>query len=226
MNTTRVRVAAFSDQPMLLMGLEALVETDPLLDLAISCTDLADFRKRVALARAGVLLLDITPEVNFAVLKELQDLNPGCKVVLWAESVTPEFALQALAAGVSGILRKNLSLDTHRRCFHKVHAGELWFEKSVTESAHSARRVALSRREGQLVGLLSRGMSNKQIAGRLGISEGTVKVYLSHLYQKSGVRDRFDLALCGLKNFQMHAAPGKFELRITSLIIDTPRAEA
>jgi DNA-binding CsgD family transcriptional regulator len=68
----------------------------------------------------------------------------------------------------------------------------------------TARRYSLTRREGQLVTLLAQGLKNKEIATSLNISEGTVKVYLSRLFQKLGVKDRFELALYGLKNL----APG------------------
>jgi DNA-binding CsgD family transcriptional regulator len=72
----------------------------------------------------------------------------------------------------------------------------------------AAKRVALSQREGQLITLLSRGLKNKEIAFILQITEGTVKVYLSHLFQKVGVKDRFELALFGLKNLTAgHAQP-------------------
>ena len=64
----------------------------------------------------------------------------------------------------------------------------------------SRRPIALTKREGQLVSLLSQGLKNKEIASMLLISEGTVKVYLSRLFQKVGVKDRFELALYGLKN--------------------------
>ncbi len=76
----------------------------------------------------------------------------------------------------------------------------MWFEKALTDSIMSARRYSLTRREGQLVSLLSQGLKNKEIATALTISEGTVKVYLSRLFQKLGVKDRFELALYGLKN--------------------------
>src|SRR5450432_2214071 len=68
----------------------------------------------------------------------------------------------------------------------------------------SASRYSQTRSEGQLVTLLAQGLKNKEIATALNISEGTVKVYLSRLFQKLGVKDRFELALYGLKNL----APG------------------
>jgi DNA-binding CsgD family transcriptional regulator len=62
--------------------------------------------------------------------------------------------------------------------------------------------IPLTRREGQLVMLLSQGLKNKEISAALSISEGTVKVYLSRLFQKVGAKDRFELALYGLRNFR------------------------
>ena len=93
------------------------------------------------------------------------------------------------------------------KCLQKVQAGELWFEKALTDSFLCARRVALTQREGQLVSLLSQGLKNKEIATTLMISEGTVKVYLSRLFQKVGVKDRFELALFGLKNLTTGQLP-------------------
>ena len=62
------------------------------------------------------------------------------------------------------------------------------------------KRVSLTRREGQLVGLIAQGLKNKELGYALGITEGTVKVYLSRIFKKLGVNDRFELALYALKN--------------------------
>ena len=112
-----------------------------------------------------------------------------------------------MGLGVRGILRKTLPTDLQVKCLQKVQAGELWFEKALTDSFLCARRVALTQREGQLVSLLSQGLKNKEIATTLMISEGTVKVYLSRLFQKVGVKDRFELALFGLKNLTTGQLP-------------------
>ena len=108
--------------------------------------------------------------------------------------------MQAMSLGVRGILRKTLPVETLMRCLQKVNEGELWFEKALTDSLMTARRYSLTRREGQLVTLLTQGLKNKEIATELHISEGTVKVYMSRLFQKLDVKDRFELALYGLRN--------------------------
>ena len=135
--------------------------------------------------------MDLTAEITFAVLSDMKHAMNGSRIVLWVNSISTELAFQAMGLGVRGILRKTLPTDLQVKCLQKVQAGELWFEKALTDSFLCARRVALTQREGQLVSLLSQGLKNKEIATTLMISEGTVKVYLSRLFQKVGVKDRF-----------------------------------
>jgi DNA-binding NarL/FixJ family response regulator len=196
-------IIIYSDQPILTAGIKSLINGDPRFTLCASCSTVPALQEHLASESPDLALLDLTPEVTRAGLQELQNLAPECKLVLWANSISADFALDALTTGVRGILRKTLSVDAHLQCLHRVLAGNLWFEKTLTDSLRSARRVSLSRRESQLVTLLSRGLKNKEISRELGITEGTVKVYLSHLFQKSGTKDRFDLAIHGLKHLDM-----------------------
>jgi DNA-binding CsgD family transcriptional regulator len=64
----------------------------------------------------------------------------------------------------------------------------------------SQQQVALTPRQGQIVALVAQGLKNKEIAFSLGITEGTVKVYLYKLFKKLGINDRLDMALYGRKN--------------------------
>jgi DNA-binding CsgD family transcriptional regulator len=116
--------------------------------------------------------------------------------------ISTEVAHQALELGVRGILRRNLSLELTLKCLRKVAEGELWCDKSLASACLSGRSVSLSPRESQIVALLTEGQKNKEIATRLSISEGTVKVYLSKLLAKAGAKDRYELALFGLRNIQ------------------------
>jgi two-component system response regulator DesR len=147
-----------------------------------------------------LLLLDLTSNMHFSILVKLKQAAVRSKIVLWVHSISTELALQAMGQGVRGVLRKALPTERLIRCLMRVQEGELWFEKALTDSLLGAQQFRLTRREGQLVSLISQGMKNKEIATALNISEGTVKVYLSRLFQKLGVKDRFELALYGLKN--------------------------
>jgi DNA-binding CsgD family transcriptional regulator len=73
-------------------------------------------------------------------------------------------------------------------------------KKNLLESTLSQKRVALTQRQGQILSLVTQGLKNKEIAFAMGITEGTVKVYLYKVFQKLGMNDRLDMALYGRKN--------------------------
>lgn len=189
-----------SDEPILAEGLARILAGCEALDLVSYCPGMDGLRTQMEAIQPDLVLVDLTAGITFGVLSGLHEAASQAKIVLWVHSISTELALQAMSLGVRGILRKTLPTDTLLRCLMRVNDGELWFEKALTDSIMSARRYSLTRREGQLVSLLSQGLKNKEIATALTISEGTVKVYLSRLFQKLGVKDRFELALYGLKN--------------------------
>jgi DNA-binding NarL/FixJ family response regulator len=189
-----------SDEPVLAQGLARILEATHGLELCAYCPNLDALPAQVDRYKPDILVLDMTAETNFGVLARLQEAPFQSKVVLWAYSLSTELALQALSLGIRGILRKTHSAETLIRCLTRIGAGELWFDKTFTDSLATARRYSLTWREGQLVTLLCEGLKNKEIATILRITEGTVKVYLSRLFEKLDVKDRFELALVGLKN--------------------------
>ena len=189
-----------SDEPILAEGLRRILSGSDGLNLISWCPKLDELRGEIEVHQPDLLLVDLTAEVNFSVLSSLHQIARHARIVLWVHTISTELALQAMSLGIRGILRKTLPIESLMRCLGRVNEGELWFEKTLTDSIMTARRYSLTRREGQLVTLLSQGMKNKEISTALNISEGTVKVYLSRLFQKLGVKDRFELALYGLKN--------------------------
>jgi two-component system nitrate/nitrite response regulator NarP len=201
------RILLYSDEPILSKGLESVLRQVEGFELLPVCGTLAGLLEQMARHAPELVLMDLTSEVTFGVLSEMKHALTHTRIVLWVNHISTELAFQAMGIGVRGILRKTLPTDLQVKCLQKVQAGELWFEKALTDSFLCARRVALTQREGQLVSLLSQGLKNKEIATTLMISEGTVKVYLSRLFQKVGVKDRFELALFGLKNLSTGQLP-------------------
>jgi DNA-binding NarL/FixJ family response regulator len=194
------RILLCSAEPVLVRGLESVLRHVDGFDLLPSCGSIATLQEQLAGSHPDVLVLDLSREVTFAVLGGLKQLVPDTAIVLWVSAISTELAFQAMGLGIRGILRKQLPAELQVKCLQKVHAGELWFEKALTDSFLTARRVVLTNRESQLVSLLAQGLKNKEIAASMMVSEGTVKVYLSRLFEKAGVKDRFELALFGLKN--------------------------
>lgn len=205
------QVLLFTDEPVLAAGFTGVLSSVPDFDCVSVCRSVTELVEAVPKLLPDVLLIDLTPEVTFGLLTQLQREAPGSRIVLWVRTISTELAYQAMELGVRGVLRKTLAPELMVKCLHKVSEGELWFDKSLTASFLSAKMVALTRRESQLVALLSQGLKNKEIASTLQISEGTVKVYLSRLFQKVGVKDRFELALYGLRNLQNMAGDSSEE---------------
>jgi DNA-binding NarL/FixJ family response regulator len=218
-----------SDEPILAEGLAAILADSEVLNLVSYCRGIDGLRLQMETHQPDLLLVDLTAGITFSVLSGLHEVASHAKIVLWVHSISTELALQSMSLGVRGILRRTLPTETLLRCLTRVNEGELWFEKALTDSIMSARRYSLTRREGQLVSLLSQGLKNKEIATALTISEGTVKVYLSRLFQKLGVKDRFELALYGLKNLTpgggtMENAPDAGGRRSATPVWQPPRS--
>lgn len=194
-----LNVLLYTTEPVLVLGVgSAFGGTD--CRLAAICDTVPALLMSLARVRYGILLIDVTADLNIGMLSEIKDQAHGSPIVIWVDKVSTEFVGQAINLGVKGILRKSLSLELQVRCLEKVGSGDLWVEKALVASLLSSRRIVLTWREQQLVRLLVQGLKNKEIAFRLGLSEGSVKVYFSHLFQKVGVTDRFELALYAIQH--------------------------
>jgi len=213
-----IRVALYCDQPVLIAGFQALIAAEPNLRLSCACGILTDYFAHLEQSRPEIALVDAPPQLNPSSILEISRHAPTSRIVLWVHSVNVQLAHELKEAGIAGILRKQLSGELIIRCLTKVAAGELWFERELMSSMLGARPVRLSPREQQLVALVSQGLSNKQIASALVISEGTVKVYFSRLFRKLGVSDRFELALFGLQNRRLDEMPSDLP-RFRSIVV-------
>ncbi|HVW07806.1 MAG TPA: response regulator transcription factor [Bryobacteraceae bacterium] len=192
------RILLNSDHTILTAGLRAVLEAGNEFSMA-SWPSIENVAERAVTEEAGVILLDMTQATSLETITRLCRDAP-VPVVLWIDDAATEFISQALSSGVLGLVRKRASQSMLTECLREVAQHRLWVENDLSRQLLSTRNVKLTRRERQLASLLAQGLKNKEIAYRLGITEGTVKVYLSRLYGKLGVNDRFDLALFALKN--------------------------
>lgn len=159
-----------------------------------------------------LLVVELTPSITLDGLSELKSVAPGAALVLWFDTLLPEFAAQALRLGTRALLPKTSSVEIHADCLRRVANGGIWVENGLSAQLLSVKQTNLTRRERQLMTLLAQGLKNKEIAWRLAITEGTVKVYLSRLFEKVGANDRFDLALLALKNMSSDQSCGQEHL--------------
>jgi DNA-binding NarL/FixJ family response regulator len=128
---------------------------------------------------------------------------PGIAPVVWGAALTENEALRLLQLGARGVVHKTAPLEVLLRCFRSVAAGSIWMEEGLMpDQDRSIRggRSPLTAREAQVMELVERGMKNKDIGRTLGIQTGTVKIHLKHIFEKTGIRGRYGLALSGLRD--------------------------
>src|SRR5712691_6982069 len=201
------------------------VTAEGIRNLLSDCPDLKFEQATDSLSRAMEMLRESSPSVvvvdkAFGIqtilewLTELRtadpDLSTRTGIVIWGVSVTEAEALRFLQAGARGILRKTATIPMLVACLRSVAAGRTWMEDCVfRDSGRSERypRSELTTREQQVLELVEQGFKNKDIAVDLGIRPGTVKIHLKHIFEKTGVRGRYGLALSGLKERGLMSAP-------------------
>jgi DNA-binding NarL/FixJ family response regulator len=130
-------------------------------------------------------------------LAALRKAAPQARLILWGRSFSEELRHHALQLGMGGFIPRGGSREDFVKNLLIAVSGEA--TGGSPRPAHS-KTVSLTKRESQLVTLLTQGMRNKEIATCIGITEGTVRIYLSKLFAKIGARDRFEVAVFGLKN--------------------------
>ena len=196
----RIRIALYTGQPFVAQGLAAVLRVRADFELAACRETLSGTLECLRCTRPDVLLIHPISGISLSDLREIRSAANRCQIALWGQELGGEFAFQAMQMGVRSILPDNTSIDDLLTALHNIHRGVLCFETDLMESVLSQKSVALTRRQAQIVSLVAQGLKNKEIAFSMGITEGTVKVYLYKLFKKLGVNDRLDMALYGLRN--------------------------
>jgi DNA-binding NarL/FixJ family response regulator len=203
MNTlNRIKVFACEAQPVAAEGLSKVLATCDDLEFVGSSTNLSEALEAVRGLQPDILLVDQTAglKVVFQFLSDVRSTRPQCQPVLWVSDLAEIDCFRALQLGARGILKKTFPVDVVIQCLRSVGQGNIWIESSL--SGHDAafeRRSSprLTPREREIVHHVCAGMKNKEIAAALTITAGTVKVHLMHIFEKTGVKDRFELAVHG-----------------------------
>jgi DNA-binding NarL/FixJ family response regulator len=203
-----VSILFWTQQPFVGRGLADVLRDRPDYHLVDCCDSLPAALACIKAAQPALVLVYLTSRVSLSDVSAVRAAGDRAQIVLWGEGLNGEFALQAMQLGVRGILAGNTSIDGLLSALDNVHRGVLCFERELMDTVLSQTRVALTRRQGQIVSLVAQGFKNKEIASAMGITEGTVKVYLYKLFRKLGMNDRLDMALYGLKNLFVAQAVG------------------
>jgi two-component system nitrate/nitrite response regulator NarP len=148
-----------------------------------------------------LLDLQMPGGTGMEVLRKLSREGSRPKVILLTAGIDDSSLLEAKALRVEGIVLKNSDPAYLLECLDRVAAGASWIDPEIGErigelsQRFDSHRPPLAPRERELIRFVARGLRNREIAEELGVTEGTVKVYLHAVFDKLGVKNRTELAI-------------------------------
>src|SRR5262245_5202250 len=202
-----IAVSIVSDDRISSEGLRRILANDGSLRLT-PVADQPPLPRAIRAANAHVILLDGRMHNAIALCEQLHQDSDGPTIILFAVADDDEQGINALAAGARGILQRSARPEDIARAVHVVYDGQIWAPRHLIVAAWlgDMKRAAIERRtaaaiephltarELEVLHHAAAGLGNKEVAKTLSISEATVKVHLTRIFQKLGLRGRARLA--------------------------------
>jgi DNA-binding NarL/FixJ family response regulator len=200
-----IRLVVADDHPFILDGVENLFRLEKDFQLLARCKDGIETIQAVRSHRPDIVILDIRmPEKDgLTIAREMQAEKLPTRVVLLTAELEDDQLLEAVRSGVRGIVLKEMAPQLLVQCIRKVHAGEQWIERRSTalnlekilqrEAAAREIEALITPREINILKMVAQDLRTREIAGKLFIAEGTVKVHLHNIYEKLQVKGRLAL---------------------------------
>jgi two-component system response regulator DevR len=202
----RLRLVLVDDSEVVRMGLRALLNTDPTLEVVGEGRDVATGVQTCLRLRPDVALLDIRlPDgTGFDVCRQILKNLPDVRVLILTSVADDTLVDEAIRAGAHGYLLKEIDSRGLVSAIHDVAAGKSILDPAVTARVMQIVRsggatantlAALSPQEKRVLALIAEGLTNKEVAARLNLSDKTVKNYLSTVFEKLHVSRRAEAAV-------------------------------
>jgi len=208
MNVETSTLIAIDDHPLFRKGVADLLELEPQLEMV---GEAASGEEGIALAKQltpDLILLDLNMKGMDGVetLKRIKESGLEARVIMLTVSDNEDDVVTALRAGADGYLLKDMEPEDTLEYLRQGASGKLVISERLTELlAHALRtegshptdaeQAGLTEREYEILQLIAKGLSNKMIARKLDITEGTVKVHVKHLLKKLNLRSRVEAAV-------------------------------
>ena len=196
----RIRVVVVDDHPITLTGLQSLLSNEHDVAVVAGCSDAQEALLAVQAHKPDILVVDQDMPVldGVSVLKQLRSAGDQTRVVLLPTANDHKLA-EALRLDVEGIVFKHSDPKHLIRCVREVQAGRRWLDSSLGAYNHVPLpgRVpdTLTPRQVEVARAAVSGLSNKELAQRLGVSEGTIKNHLHAIYERLQLDGRLALLL-------------------------------
>jgi DNA-binding NarL/FixJ family response regulator len=188
----KIRILLVDDHMVLRMGLMTAASDEPDMEVVADVDNglqaLDAFRKH----RPDVVVLDLRMPVlsGIETIDRLRQEFGEVRIIVFSNFAKGEEVYQALKAGASGFVVKEMSVDRLLDAIRRVHRGEQYIPPEVAARVGERLLAQLSPRELDVLRLVAKGLSNKEIAAQLNVVEGTVKIHVTNVLSKLRVADR------------------------------------
>ncbi|GAA0474000.1 response regulator transcription factor [Paractinoplanes deccanensis] len=207
-----VRVLVVDDQALVREGIASLLGIEPGIAVVGTAEDGREAVEAALRTEPDVVLMDVRMPVLDGVraAELIRERLPSCRVLMLTTFDDEEYVLSALRAGTSGYLLKNLPARELAQAVRLAHAGVEQHDAAAIRRLATALdrdghrppapRPDLTGREFEVLRLIARGDTNREIAAQLYVSEGTVKNHVSHILSRLGLRDRVQAVIYAREN--------------------------
>jgi DNA-binding NarL/FixJ family response regulator len=197
-----IRILTVDDHPLIRAGLAAFLKTESDIEVIAEAGNGEEGIERYRELRPDIVLMDLSMPLmdGLAATRAILDEFPDARIIVLTTYGGDEDIHRALEAGARGYLVKDMLVDEVMDVVRAVHQGRRGIPHAVAAKlAEHTPRIPLTPRETEVLSLVAKGLSNGEVAGRIGRTEGTVKVHLKNILQKLGVDDRTEAVTTALR---------------------------
>lgn len=197
----KIRILLVDDHIVLRMGLVTATSGEPDMVVIAEAENGVDALKAYRQHRPDVVVLDLRmPGLNgIETIRLLREEAAQARILVFSNYAGGDEVFEALKAGAAGFVVKEMALDRLLEAIRQVHRGEQYVPPEIATRLHGRVLSQLSARELDVLRLLARGLSNKEIGAALHVVEGTIKIHVTNILAKLGVADRTQAILTAVK---------------------------
>ncbi len=197
----KIRILLVDDHIVMRMGLVTATSGEPDMEVVAEAENGLEAIEAYRQHHPDVVVLDLRmPKRNgVETIRLLRQEFPNVRVLVFSNYASGEEVFQSFTAGASGFVVKEMALERLLDAIRKVHRGEQYIPPEISTRMSGRVLSHLSAREVEVLTLIAKGLSNKEVAAALDLVEGTVKVHVTSILAKLGVADRTQAILAAVK---------------------------
>lgn len=197
----KIKILLVDDHMAIRMGLMTAVSDTSDMEVVADVDDGLEALDAYRRHRPDVVVLDLRMHGmnGIETIRALRSEFPEARILVFSNYSKGDEVYQAIKSGAAGFAVKEMALDLLLEAIRTVHAGEQYIPPQVAMRIGERMLAQLSPREMEVLRLLARGLSNKEIAAQLGLVVGTVKIHVANIFTKLGVSDRTQALVAAVK---------------------------